>query len=399
MTQRLIIVHSFDPWGKKIGGIESVIRTMIKAAPDCFRLGIVGTTEDQATRPVRQWTRHDYLGVAVDVFPLFAVADPNRRNAIPLNLRFMYHFRRFDLPDGESHLLYHRIEPPAVARCRAKSRTLIVHYDPGRQLSAQSEVKWKYIPWLYRWAERTAIGKVDRLYVVNRNGLEYYKSQYPTLRESISFLPTWYRDDVFYPVSPRETQAIKADLARRFQFRADRRIVLFAGRWQHQKNPIKAIRSFAYVIDQIPDIHLIMLGEGSLEHEIRQTIEKLRLSDWVTLIPPQPPETIADLMRASDVFLMTSEFEGMPITVLESLACGLPVVSTATGETKALLHSGQTGVISRDDSIESIGAALRQVLTRSSLFDKYQCSRSVDAYRPEMVLAPFFERMERENDG
>jgi len=87
-------------------------------------------------------------------------------------------------------------------------------------------------------------------------------------------------------------------------------------------------------------------------------------------------------------------FEGMPMCVLEALACGLPVVSTDVGEVKRVVKNGYSGEVVEDFSPKSIAQALKKVLENYPNYSKENCINSVSEYTPQKVLAPLYQKIE-----
>jgi poly(glycerol-phosphate) alpha-glucosyltransferase len=102
-------------------------------------------------------------------------------------------------------------------------------------------------------------------------------------------------------------------------------LVAIVARLEHQKRLLDAIRAFALVREQVPTAHLDIYGAGSRRDELQDEIDRLGLGEAITLKGHDPHAREA-LWKAS-AFLMTSSFEGYPLSTLESLSHGCPVVS------------------------------------------------------------------------
>ncbi|MBN2330096.1 MAG: glycosyltransferase family 4 protein [Candidatus Omnitrophica bacterium] len=395
MSTPLVTIHPFDPWGSKIGGIETVVRSMLQHAPDDFDLSLVGVTENPAARPPGQWQLLDFRGRPLHFYPLFAVEQPNRRTWIPLFLRFPLRLRLKRFRFDQAAVVYHRIEPPAFTNIPSKINALCVHGDPREMTGPRSEVRWRCAPRLYRRMESRAVRKSHRLFVVSREGVSYFQEHYPSKAHAVSFLPTYYRDDVFTLSDPSQTDPLRRRFIDRFQLAGDARFVLFAGRWEEQKNPLLALRTFAALSARHPGVHLLLAGGGSLQPQMEAMIQSLQISGRVHFLGPLPPHDLADAMRASDAFLMSSRFEGMPIAALEALACGLPTASTDAGEIRPILQEGINGRIASAPDPESLAQALSDVIASPHRYRREACARSVEAYRPASILPAFFDALRK----
>jgi glycosyltransferase involved in cell wall biosynthesis len=390
---KLTTIHPFDPWGSKIGGIESAIRSMLQHAPQDFELSLIGVTEDPAQRPTGQWSTLEFRGRPIHFYPVFADQQPNKRNRIPLFLRFplVLRFKHFDLQDHM--VIYHRVEPIALSSLTAKSHILCVHGDPREIVSPRSEVRWRSVPWLYRMAEARAVRRSRFIYSVCREGVEYFQQNYPTHHDRTSFLSTWYCDDVFFPVSDHQREQNRQQFLKQHNLPDSTCLILFACRWEEQKDPILALQSFALAAAQNPDMRLVLAGGGGMRSRMEEAIGNLNISSKVCILGSLSAPDLANTLRISDVFLMSSNFEGMPIGVMEALACGLPVVSTDVGEICALVQHGETGLIINQRTPEQLSNALIDVVNNPQKFNRDACAISMQKYSPGAILPQFFKSL------
>ncbi len=107
------------------------------------------------------------------------------------------------------------------------------------------------------------------------------------------------------------------------------------------------------------DVTFLMVGGGPLENQIRERVAALGLSHRVRMTGFRPDGR--RLMAAMDVFLMTSEFEGLPIALLEAMALGKPVVSTRVGGIPEVLAAG-AGLLASVGAIDELSYGVLQLL-------------------------------------
>ena len=105
----------------------------------------------------------------------------------------------------------------------------------------------------------------------------------------------------------------------------DNKQVIFVGRLNEQKGLEYLVDTWTKVNKKHPDRALHMYGEGEQKHMLLQMIKEAGLER--TIIVHQPTPMIMDKYLESSAFLLTSRFEGLPMVLIEALACGLPVVS------------------------------------------------------------------------
>lgn len=99
------------------------------------------------------------------------------------------------------------------------------------------------------------------------------------------------------------------------------RILLFVGRFAHQKNLSFLLDAFAKARETGGDMTLVLVGDGPLRENLRAHAEKLHLYDSVRWVPPCDP---APYYRAADAFCLPSLYEGFPVVGVEAQASGLP---------------------------------------------------------------------------
>jgi glycosyltransferase involved in cell wall biosynthesis len=120
---------------------------------------------------------------------------------------------------------------------------------------------------------------------------------------------------------------------------------------------------------------LTIVGDGPLRAEMEQQIARLNLADVVRL-ERSDPDCVAALFREADVFVMTSDYEGMPNVILEAMGSGLPVIATAAGGVSEVVLDGETGIVCPLDAegvfVEGLLRLIEDERLRTSLGRKAQ---------------------------
>lgn len=120
------------------------------------------------------------------------------------------------------------------------------------------------------------------------------------------------------------------------------KVIIAVGRLEQKKQYERIIRAFTYVARNEPDAKLLILGKGSLEKSLKELCRKYGVKDRVIFAGfKKNPE---DYLKKSKVFVMASEVEGMPNSMLEAMINGLPVVTTDTPGACAEILGKKDGV-------------------------------------------------------
>ena len=169
--------------------------------------------------------------------------------------------------------------------------------------------------------------------------------------------------------------------------------ILFTGRLQKQKSPLRMVDSFAEYQKKEPNSILVLVGGGNMQSEVEQRAAELGVRQNMFIVQGIHQNELVDFYRASDVFLLTSNYEGMSVSVLEALACGLPVVSTEAGEAKRVIRKGFSGEVVDGFSPEAIAQGLEIVLGNPGAYSQRNCLEAVSEYTAKRVLAPLYDTM------
>lgn len=123
----------------------------------------------------------------------------------------------------------------------------------------------------------------------------------------------------------------------------ERPLVMQVGRLSAQKNPLAFVEGAAQVLQKRPDAQFALVGEGPMREAITQHAETLGLNGALRLLGWR--DNAAAMMTAADVVSLTSEWEGMPHTLLEAMAKSRPIVTTDVNGCPDVVVDGKTGFL------------------------------------------------------
>lgn len=160
----------------------------------------------------------------------------------------------------------------------------------------------------------------------------------------------------------------------------DNKTIIMVGRLEEQKNYPMAIGAFSRIADKFPMINLNIYGTGRLKNNIQAIINDYGLNNRITL-EGQTNDVESKLSKAI-LFLLTSDFEGMPNALMEAMAVGLPVISTdcPCGGPKVLINSGENGSLIQCRNVDALAEEIERVLSSEELMEKYSRKAKMTAY-------------------
>lgn len=148
----------------------------------------------------------------------------------------------------------------------------------------------------------------------------------------------------------------------------DRKKILAVGRFTPKKAPDITIQAFARVADQYPDARLDIIGEGPLLASCKKLAGELRLDSKVRFLGAQPPDVVIQHLAEASLFVQHSvtaadgDTEGLPVAIIEAMACGLPVISTRHSGIPEAVDNGTTGLLVEEGDMEGMASAMIELL-------------------------------------
>lgn len=134
------------------------------------------------------------------------------------------------------------------------------------------------------------------------------------------------------------------------------------------KNHEMLIKSFADVVKRSDkSLHLVLVGDGMLRSELEQTTQTYGLQNMISF-----KGSVSDpssLLKKADVFTMSSHYEGMPLSVAEAMAAGLPIVAPQVGGLNEMVDGN--GILYEVDNQEALSNAIAEIITDNRLWNQF----------------------------
>jgi len=204
---------------------------------------------------------------------------------------------------------------PAIATARCLGKRIVLHYHSGE--ADDHLARWGMLvhPWL-RLVDEIVVPSENLRRVFARHG---YRVR--VIRNVVDTSRFRYRERV--PLRPRLLSSRNLEP----YYRVD-----------------NTLEAFALLKAQYPEATLTVAGIGREEHRLRQQAASLG-AGGIRFVGRVEPSAMPDLCDQADVFVNSSVVDNQPVSVLEALAAGLPVVSTGAGDIAAMIRDGETGLL------------------------------------------------------
>jgi len=149
--------------------------------------------------------------------------------------------------------------------------------------------------------------------------------------------------------------------------KADPPTIVCVARLRPVKNLELLLQGCAILRDRGLAFQCVILGEGSGRPRLEAARTNLALDQTVTLLGAAEQSVVASWLQSATVAVLTSRSEGMPVSLMEAAACGVPAVATAVGGIPELIEDGVTGFVTPPDDAPALAAALERLLSDPEL--------------------------------
>lgn len=139
------------------------------------------------------------------------------------------------------------------------------------------------------------------------------------------------------------------------------KVIVSVARVIEQKNPLLLLRAFKKVSSNFPEYKLLYLGNGDMVNTVAKEAEKLGISDKVDL--PGAVTNVFERIQNAELFVLNSNYEGMPNSLLEAMCLGLPVISTKVSGAVDVIKNGENGLLVDCNDEKGLVEAITKMLS------------------------------------
>ena len=206
--------------------------------------------------------------------------------------------------------------------------------------------------WNRRSDRVIAVSESTRRYLLNREDLDDAK---------VTMIPNGIDTSMFHPATADQRKRARLDLG----IPSEGFVIGGVGRLVPQKNFMLFLEVVAEVVRAHPSVYFVIAGTGPLEQLLRAKATTLGIAEYVRFLGHV--NNRVGLYHALDALMMTSDFEGTPMTLLEAMASGLPVVASAVDGVAEVCTSYQDALLTTPGKIDGFKECCRLIITDESL--------------------------------
>jgi colanic acid/amylovoran biosynthesis glycosyltransferase len=204
------------------------------------------------------------------------------------------------------------------------------------------------------FAQRAAAA--DAVITVSQANAQYIVKTFGLHPSRLRIIPCGVDIDRFRPVAARDRGLV-----------GEPPLVVCVARLVAVKNLGLLLEACADLLGRGVRFRCVIVGDGKLRHELEATHTRLGLDGTVKLVGPMEQSDVLRWWQRAAVAVLTSDREGMPVSLMEAAACGVPAVATAVGGIPELVEDGVTGLLAPRGDRAALVAALERLLRHADV--------------------------------
>ena len=232
-------------------------------------------------------------------------------------------------------------------------KPLVFHQHGSGNPVVTAKFTWarnKLFIWLFDRIHREIYRRADWVIAIDRFCLQQAKSY--GAGEKTSLLMNAVDVNHFKP-----DETLRVEMRSSLGFGEDELVIIFVGRLEEVKQVDRLIGSLVS-LQKETSVQLFLAGDGTERKALEGLASELGLSPVVHFLGKVHHDVLHQYYNLADVLALPSIMEGVPMVILEALACGTPVVASAVGGIPDLVRTGENGLLLKDATIENIAAGI-----------------------------------------
>jgi len=147
--------------------------------------------------------------------------------------------------------------------------------------------------------------------------------------------------------------------------------IAYMGRLSYEKSVDQVVKAFALMLKKMPALKLMLIGDGPEKNNLEKLSETLGLKNKIIFTGFRRGKELVAALRANDIFVTASKTENMPVSVLESMAAGLPIIAVKEKGLAEIVNQGGNGFFTQADNPEDISQKTVALLDQPELMEKF----------------------------
>jgi glycosyltransferase involved in cell wall biosynthesis len=213
-----------------------------------------------------------------------------------------------------------------------------------------------------RWLDRFIYSRFDQVVAVSQAVADSLQAWQPQLKDKITVVYNGINGDYFQTAEPI------AEIRRQLLLEPQTPTIFASGNFRFAKGFDLLLQSMVALLDRFRRENpgnnklpvLVLTGEGTLQESMADLVQALDIAEHVRFLGFRTDMPV--ILRAADLFVLSSRCEGCPMVILESMALGIPIVATNVGGVPELVVDNQTGMVIEPDNPTALANGLYELL-------------------------------------
>lgn len=328
------------------------------------------------------WKTH-YLESNVEFVPICTLKFPSK---IPMRLKVLMYYIRYrkQILNSGVEVLYVQM-PECCLPFLNNSKAIPVIYQKHGSANPVSRSKFFYgrsivFQKFFELVLQRIYKKAQWIITIDR--LTFQKSIEIGAKNRTSLLMNAVDIEKFYP-----DNVLRRHTRKRFGLSQDDIAIIFVGRIEKTKGPGRLLDCIPFLIEEKRPFHIFFAGEGNYKPYLEKCVLTKNYDPNVTFLGHVPHEKLSSYYNMADILVLPSETEGVPMVILEALACGTPVVASNVGGIPDIIVDGINGMVIEDLSPKKLTFAIIDILLKK--IGREEISRSVEPFSVKNFVESF----------
>lgn len=200
---------------------------------------------------------------------------------------------------------------------------------------------------------------------VGLQDIRYWMNQ-GVSREKLRHIPNGV-DTRFF----RHSAKLRKDFREEHGFYEDQIVILFFAQLRKAKGIDLLLQAVPKLVSANSNVRFLIAGTGPMAEFVKLYIQKRRLEQYVNVLSSYlAEEDLPYLFNGCDIYVLPSYIEGMPLSLMEAMACGKPVIATSVGDVPHLVKNGVNGFLINPGDVDVLAKSIKTLAADSKLIDK-----------------------------